>query len=138
MRAVIDTNVLLAGLLWHGPPHSLLQHVRSGQLAMLLSPELLDELSEVLARPKFDAILARVQAPREELLTGIERLADVIDPPPLIDPACRDRDDDHVLALALAAQADWIITGDNDLLVLQHYHGTSIVTPAQAIELLGS
>jgi predicted nucleic acid-binding protein len=42
------------------------------------------------------------------------------------------------LALALAAQADLIITGDDDLLVLQHYHQTSIVTPAKAVELLNS
>jgi putative PIN family toxin of toxin-antitoxin system len=138
VRAVIDTNVLLAGLLWHGPPHEVLVHVRSERLAMLCSPALLDELSEVLARPKFDAILARIRASREELLSEIEQLADVIDPPPLPDPTCRDRDDDHVLAIALAAHADWIITGDHDLLVLQNYHGTSIVTPAKAVELLGS
>ena len=57
MRAVIDTNVLLAGLLWHGPPHALLEHVRSGKLAMVSSPVLLAELTEVIGRPKFDTII---------------------------------------------------------------------------------
>ena len=52
-------------------------------------------------------------------------------------PVCRDPDDYAVLALALAAQADCIISGDNDLLALTHYQGIPIVAPAQAVLLVG-
>ena len=58
MRAVIDTNVLLSGLLWRGQPHALLEHVRSGTLAMVSSPALLAELADV---PLFPAARFRNQ-----------------------------------------------------------------------------
>jgi putative PIN family toxin of toxin-antitoxin system len=138
VRVVLDTNVLLAGLFWHGPPHALLEKVRSGELTMLCSPELLNELAEVLARPKFRSILARSKSSREDLVAEVRELGEVITPPPLPDSECRDRDDNHVLALAMAGHCDWIITGDEDLLVLLHYHQTAIVTPANALELLCS
>ena len=86
MRAVIDTNVLLAGLLWHGPPHALLEHVRSGKLSMVSSPVLLAELTEVIGRPKFDTILARTNTSREGALAEIRQLAEMIDPLPLLHP----------------------------------------------------
>lgn len=136
MRAVIDTNVLLAGLLWHGPPHALLEHVRNSKMTMVSSPELLAELAEVIARPKFDAILARSHTSREGALAEIRQLAEVIDPPPLPHPVCRDPDDDHVLALALAAQVDLIISGDEDLLVLQHFEGMPVEPPTKALAIV--
>ncbi len=136
MRAVIDTNALLAGLLWHGPPHALLEHVRSGKLAMVSSPVLLAELTEVIGRPKFDTILVRANTSRGGALAEMRQLAEVIDPPPLLHPVCRDPDNDPVLALALAAQVDLIISGDEDLLVLQSFEEMPILSPAQALEII--
>ena len=137
MRAVIDTNVLLSGLLWRGPPHALLEHVRAGTLAIVSSPVLLAELADVIGRSKFDAILNRTDTSRERSLAEVRRLAEVLDPPPLPQPVCRDPDDDQVLALALAAQVDLIVSGDDDLLVLQVFEGIPIVTPAQAVQRIG-
>ena len=114
MRAVIDTNVLLSGLLWRGPAHALLEEVRNGSVTFLSSPELLAELADVLARPKFDAILSRSNSSREQMLAQVLQLAELTDPPPLAQPVCRDPDDDAVLALAIAALADVIDTGDDD------------------------
>ncbi|WP_309626215.1 putative toxin-antitoxin system toxin component, PIN family [Methylibium sp.] len=73
MRAVIDTNVLLSGLLWHGQPHALLEHVRAGTLAMVSSPALLAELSDVIGRAKFDAILVRSKTTRERALSKVRQ-----------------------------------------------------------------
>jgi predicted nucleic acid-binding protein len=53
VRAVTDTKVLLSGLRWHGTPHKLLEEIRAGALTVL------DELSEVIRRPKFQTVLAR-------------------------------------------------------------------------------
>lgn len=68
----------------------------------------------------------------------MRQLAEAIEPPPLPQPVCRDPDDDQVLALAIAAQADLIISGDNDLLVLQQFNGNPIVNAAQAGVQLGA
>jgi putative PIN family toxin of toxin-antitoxin system len=132
VRAVIDTNVLLAALLWRGPPHALLEQVRAGTLSMVSSPALLAELADVIGRAKFDAILVKTNTSRERSLAQVRQLADVIEPPPLREPVCRDPDDDQVLALALAAKVDLIVSGDNDLLSLGSFEGIPIVAPAQA------
>jgi len=118
VRAVIDTNVLIAGLLWHGAPHALLAQVRGAALGLVSSPVLLAELAEVLSRPKFKAVLARANTP-------------------LVQPVCRDPDDDEVLALAVAARVELIVSGDNDLLVLGSFEGVPIVSPAKALLRLG-
>lgn len=137
MRAVIDTNVLIAALLWHGPPHALLACVRGGQLGLISSPKLLSELANVLARAKFDAIFARSNTSRENALTEVRRLAEVIDPPALTQAVCRDPDDDELLALAVASQADLIASGDNDPLVLLQFDGIPILDPVRALARLG-
>lgn len=134
MRAVFDTHVLMSGLLWRGTPHALPVQVRSNTLTLISSPALLMELSVVLERPKFDAILMRSNTSRAQTLTEVRKLADVIDPPPLAHPVCRDPDEDAVLALAIAAQADWVISGDDDLLCLGSFGEIPVLTPAQVLQ----
>jgi putative PIN family toxin of toxin-antitoxin system len=121
MRAVLDTNVLLSGLLWHGAPHTLLEHARSGTLILISSPALLAELTGIIRRPKFNAILARSNTSIDEIVSELRKLAEVVLAPPLAQPVCRDPDDDTVLALAVATQADLLVSGDQDLLSLRHY-----------------
>ena len=125
--------MLLSGLLWHGTPHALLEHVRAGTLGLISSPTLLAELEVVIRRPKFDAILTSVNTSRDHALAEVWQLVEVIEPPPLVVPVCRDPDDDAVFALALAAQADLIISGDDDLLAVSDFQGIPIITPAEAI-----
>jgi len=134
MRAVIDTNVLLSALLWGGIPHALMEHVRNGTVTLISSPALLAELARVIDRPKFDVILLRTNTSRAQTLAEVRLLAEVIDPPPLAQPMCRDPDDDAVSALAIAAQADIVISGDDDLLCLASFEGIPVLTPAQGLQ----
>lgn len=134
LRVVFDTNVLVSALLWLGPPHALLEQVRNGTLTLISSPALLAELAQVLARPKFDAVLTRSNTSRTQTLAAVRVLAEVIDPRPLAKPVCRDPDDDAVLALAMAAQADCVISGDDDLVSLARFEGIPILPPAQALQ----
>jgi uncharacterized protein len=120
-----------------GPSYSLLEQVRNGTVTFLSSPELLAELAEVLARPKFNAVLSRSSTSREQMLVQVRMLAEVIDPPPLAQPVCRDPDDDAVLAPARAAQADVIVSGDDDLLSLTSFDSIPILNPAQALARVG-
>lgn len=103
----LDTNVLLLGLLWRRPAYALLEQVRNGSVTFISSPELFAELAEV------------------------------IDPPPLSQPVCRDPDDDAVLALARAALADVIVSGDDDSLSLASFDDIPILSPAQALARVG-
>jgi len=136
VRAVIDTNVLLSGLLWRGAPHVLLEQARNGKLQFISSPVLLAELAEVITRPKFDIILLRSGTSRTQVLHEVQQLAEVVTPSSLMQPVCRDADDDEVLAAAIASQADCIITGDDDLLSLKTYQGIPIITPDDAMKII--
>jgi putative PIN family toxin of toxin-antitoxin system len=91
-----------------------------------------------MGRAKFDAILKRTDTSRERSLAEVRRLAEVIAPPPLPRPVCRDPDDDEVLALAIAAKVEIIVSGDNDLLSLGSIEGVRIVVPAEAVILVGA
>jgi putative PIN family toxin of toxin-antitoxin system len=133
VRAVIDTNVLVSAQFWHGAPHLLFNYVRSRDVLIILSPALLSEFTEVIGRSKFEAILARTDRSKERVLAELRQLAEIIDPPPLAVPVCRDPDDDHVLALASAAHANVIISGDDDLLSLGAYQSIRILRPAEAL-----
>jgi uncharacterized protein len=138
VRAIVDTNLLVSGLLWRGTPHRLLERVREGTLTLVSSPALLAELAEVIARPKFDAILIASNTSRERSLAEIHALAEIITPAPLPEPVCRDPDDDEVLALALAAGVDCIVSGDLDLLDLHPFQNIPILTAAQALQRLNA
>ena len=133
MRAVIDTNVLLSGLLWHGTPRALIEQVRTGALTLVSSPALITELAEVVARDRFRTALVRSNTNPERMLAEIRLLAEIVDPAPLTEPVSRDPDDDVVLALAAAARPDFVVSGDRDLLILGMHAGIPIVTPSDAL-----
>jgi putative PIN family toxin of toxin-antitoxin system len=134
---VIDTNVLMSGLLWRGPPHALPVKVRDGAADLVLSPALIEELADVVTRPKFAAILARTGRTPEHVVAELGTLVGIVAAPPLPQPICRDPDDDAVLACALAARADLIMSGDHDLRTLAMFENIPIVGAAEALVWLG-
>ena len=137
-RLVLDTNIVLSGLLWRGPPYSLLTHIGQNPGIQLFSSQgLLDELADVLIRPSPAKRLELINKTALEVLADYLSAVTVLLPQPLARPVCRDPDDDEVLALALLAQAQAIVSGDNDLLVLQRFEGIAIITAAQALQLTG-
>ena len=79
MRVVFDTNVLVAALLWRGVPHQLLQRVRDGDVVLVTSPKLLEELDDVLRRTKFAAVLTKAETSAAGLLSTVRLLAALIE-----------------------------------------------------------
>lgn len=136
MKAVADTNVLVSGLLWFGPPHELLIAAERGSLMLYTSPALLVELFAVLSLPKLTPKLIARHATADELVSGYVRLAHLLTPRPIPPVIAADPEDDAILACALSAQADWIISGDIHLLQLGSYRNVRIITPRQALRHL--
>ena len=125
MRVLLDTNVLISAILFRGLPRSVLQRAIRGELDLVTSPALLDELERVLTD--------RFHLPRElaRLARGeLETLAEVVAPDE-VPSVSRDPDDDEVLAAAVAGGAEAIVTGDRDLLVLRSHRGIPILLPAE-------
>jgi uncharacterized protein len=134
VRVVVDTNTLISALLWQGTPYKLFLALRDNNgIELFTSPALLAELADVLARPHLNARLLKINQSPENLLAEITRAFVVIRPIPLTQPVCRDSDDDEVLACALTARANFIVSGDADLLVLKACEGIDILNAAQAI-----
>jgi len=133
MRAVADTNVVVSGLLWPGPSRRTLALARTGQLELFTTPALLAELEDVLSRKKFTRRLDLAGVGHQDLVLGYAALAQVIRPakiPPII---AEDPDDDEVLACALAAHAEVIVSGDRHLVSLGVYQGIRIVKPGELL-----
>ena len=137
MRFVIDTNLLVSGILFPGLPRQLLNAARAGEFELCTSEALLTELLDVLGRAKFADRLAQTDLSPEHLVDDVRRLAYVVAPSNVPRVVPTDPDDDHVLAAALAGAAHLIASGDRrDLLPLGNYEGIAIVTAREALERL--
>ncbi|WP_399678720.1 putative toxin-antitoxin system toxin component, PIN family [Xenophilus sp.] len=137
MRLVIDTNLLVSGVIFRGLPRQLLDAARAGEFELCTSEVLLAELQGVLARAKFAQPLAQAGQTPQGIVDELRRLAVVVTPAHVQRVVPTDADDDHVLAAALYAGADLIVSGDRrDLLPLASYEGIAIVTARQAWERL--
>jgi putative PIN family toxin of toxin-antitoxin system len=134
VRIVLDTNVVLSALLWRGTPYRLLEAARQReQIELFTSTALLEELAEVLFRPAPAKRLAAIGRTARQVLADYVDAANLVTP--LVVPAVvsSDPDDDHVVAAAVAAQADLIVSGDRHLLDLGAHDGIPIVAPAEAL-----
>jgi putative PIN family toxin of toxin-antitoxin system len=128
-RIVPNINVYISGLLWTGVPHQLLQAAESGALTLVTTPTIIDELREVLARPKFAKRIIAIQTSTRELIESLLTTVEIIQDPQIKPVVQQDSDDDKVLACAVAARARWIVSGDDHLLTLKQYKRIRIVTP---------
>ncbi len=126
VRVVLDTNVLVSGLAYPGSiPGRILEAWRQGGIEVILSRYILDEMVRVLPRlPR----ITLTQAEIRDLADSFMFLADMVEPSTAIDEQLRDKADQPVLGTLRAAVADYLITGDKDLLALGERY--PIVTPA--------
>ena len=136
MRLVLDTNTALSGLLWGGMPGSLIDVAEAGQVELASSAALLAELQGVLSREKFTRQLAKRGLTVADVFDGYAALVTIVAPAVITPTIPRDPADDQVLAAALAAGADLIVSGDAHLLDLKSFQGIEIVTARTAIEQL--
>jgi putative PIN family toxin of toxin-antitoxin system len=125
MRAVFDTNVLGAAFAAEGICSKILTRGRKRQFHLIACPIILQEFDRVLIK-KFSA--TRNEA-RSALRIVSEAIDDVVHPSQSVQSVCRDPDDDAILACALEARADYLVTGDVDLLELKVFKEIRIVTP---------
>jgi putative PIN family toxin of toxin-antitoxin system len=125
VKAVFDTNVLVAAFVSEGVCSKLLTRARKRQFHLFISPFILQEFERVLIRK-----LAVPKGEARDAVRLVSEAADVILlPPDLQAPICRDSNDDKVLACSLAAETDYLVTGDADLLDLQSFRDTLIISP---------
>jgi len=136
MRLILDTNILVSALLSPlGAPAKLLDAWERKTFTLVASDVLIAEFREVADRPFFRA---RLRASAAELLAaGLRDFSVYICDLPS-GPIAPDPRDSYLLAMAEAGHADFLVTGDKELLSLKHHKSTRIVTPAAMIQALQS
>jgi uncharacterized protein len=119
LKIVLDTNVALSALLWHGKPYRLLQAIRQREdIRLVSSPALLAELTDVLTRPSPTKQLEAIGRSALEVLADYIEVVELVEPEDVPRVVLGDADDDHVIAAAVTAQATLVVSGDSDLLNL--------------------
>ncbi len=136
-RAVLDTNVLISGLVAeHGPPHWILDAWLEGRYVLVTSLYLVEELIHVLSYPRVAERLCLDEEEMTAILAALLSTAEVVPGHLRLPGVTRDPKDDAVVACAKEGGADYIVSGDQDLLILGEYEGIRVVTPRQFAEIL--
>jgi len=128
LKVVMDTNVLISGILWRGIPFELLRWTEKGNLIIYTSLEILAEVNRVLNYSKFQKYIDREKASPGELFGKIASLCTIIYPKQEVKKICSDKDDQIFLSCALAAKAGILISGDKHLLNIKQYKSVRILT----------
>lgn len=139
MRALLDTNIIISYLLLPesgGNPQAIFQALFDGQFTLLLPEDLLDEI--VVTASQKEHLKQRMPVDRlREVVTFLQEIGEPI--PRIKDTipsVSRDPKDDYLLAYAVVGQADYLVSGDKDLLVLKRIEGVVIISPAEFAKLL--
>ena len=134
--AVVDASVLISGFLTPGPAKRLFRLAEEGAFVLCTSQRLVEEVRRSLAKPKLIAAYVYAPADAERFCSRLPIIGRYITELPNIAAACRDPNDDHVLAAAIAAKVDCIVTGDGDLLDMQEHEGIRMLTVRQFLDEL--
>ena len=136
MRAVVDTNILVRAVIRpHGTVGPVLLRLRQGEYTLLYARPLLEELIDVLNRPRIRDKYNLTDQDIQTLVALILLRGEEITPGEQIS-VCRDPKDDKFLEVAVAGRAEVIVSGDEDLLTLHPYAGIPIVPPREFLQLL--
>jgi uncharacterized protein len=137
LRLVLDTNIVISGLLWQGAPRRLLDLASDDASMKLFSSDaLIDELRNSLAYRKFEKRLSEAGLTIDDAVLLYRGIVDIMTPAPVSGLVPRDTDDDAVAAIAIAAQAHAIISGDKDLTSLERIAAIPVLRAGEALELI--
>lgn len=130
LRGVFDNNVLVSAALLGGVPRKAFDKILDNG-TVLVSVSVLLELADVLNRPKFDKYVTHDEWMR--FMVSFLKVAEMVEISETI-IVCRDPKDDKLLELAVSGTADFLVTGDRDLLILNPFRGVEILTPREFLD----
>ncbi len=134
-KLVLDTNTLVSAFFWEGNEAELLRYTEQSKAVLYVTHPVLDEVRDVISRPKFFEAMKRTQYTPDQVIQKIMSLSRLVVPKQTI-TICRDPKDNKFLECAQTAKADYLVTGDSDLLVLKKYQETMIMTTSIVLSLL--
>jgi uncharacterized protein len=137
LRLVLDTNIVISGLLWSGAPRQLLDKASDDPgIRLLTSEALIDELRNSLGYRKFGKRLSQAGMAIDDAVLLYRGLVEIMEPALISGMVPRDTDDDAVAAIAIAAKAHAIVSGDKDLTSLERISRIPVLRPGEALQLI--
>jgi putative PIN family toxin of toxin-antitoxin system len=130
MKIVLDSNIFISSFYWKGNPRKVFERVTNDFDELYITDEILNEVFAVMSKKKFASSKNEIN----DYIRIIESFSIKLYPTHQIEKISRDHDDDKILQCGLAGNVDYIITGDNDLLVLKEYMGIKIIRPKEYLE----
>lgn len=137
LRVVVDTNVLVSGLfgIKDSPSSQILKAIRNQKIILVTSPAILEEVGDVISRKRIIKLTKMHEKERKNFIDELIERSDVTAGKQLPKMVDRDVKDDKFLACAREAKANYLVTGDDDLLVLKQYKGIKILKPREFTNL---
>lgn len=133
IRVVLDTNVLISSILFRGALAGMVDLWKRGRIVPVFSRETFDEFRAVLEYPKFKLTESEIKSIiEEEVLPFFE----IVETTVKVHEVCKDSDDDKIVACALSAAADFIVSGDKDLCDLASYRRIRIIRASELLKML--
>jgi len=132
VKIVLDANVFISSFFWGGNPKKVVDRVIAGIDDLFVTKEIMDEIEEVVKRPKFHADNDRINY----FISAIEEIANKITPQKLIKNGSRDIKDNKYIECGITANADYIISGDIHLLELKKYKKIKIVNAKDYLDIM--
>jgi putative PIN family toxin of toxin-antitoxin system len=132
MRIILDANIFVSSFFWGGNPRMVLERAIEGIDELFITKEILDEIEEVIGRPKFHADKEEI----DYLMNSIEEIGNRIIPKIHIKDGSRDKTDNKYIECGMAANVDYIISSDSHLLELKEYGSIKIITAREYLEVI--
>ncbi|MDR0315559.1 MAG: putative toxin-antitoxin system toxin component, PIN family [Treponema sp.] len=134
MKLVLDTNIFISAFYWGGNPQKVIDGIIEGMDTLFISNEILDEVAAVMTGSKFKTGPEII----ERYIRTIEKIGKKVFIAGKIKGICRDKNDDDKIECGVLSGADYLITGDDDLLVLESYQQMKITTANEYLKIVNS
>ena len=134
MKLVLDANVFISAFYWGGNSQKIINRISVGQDELYISNEILNEVAAVMARPKFRTDPEII----ERYIRTIEKIGKKVFITGIVKGICMDSDDDDKIECGILSDSDYIITGDNDLLILENFQQIKIITINDFMKIISS
>jgi putative PIN family toxin of toxin-antitoxin system len=135
-KLVLDSNTIVSAFFWEGNEAELFRKIEQGKAKLYITSEILNEIEDVIKRLKFNEVMKKANLTPDQIMQKIVSLSHLVIVPKITVKVCRDEKDNKFLECAESAKADYIVSGDFDLLSLKEHKGISIVRTSRILQLL--
>lgn len=136
LKVVLDANVWVSALLWGGKPAAVIKAAEEGKICIVTSEEIVGEISQVLTYPKLSKVYQTKDLRHEDLMEAILKIVNFVKVTKKFNVVLEHSADNKFIDCALAAGADYIVSGDKHLLKIVSYKKTQILSVKEFLQLI--